>query len=65
MSRRWPDSLIPKVILHYSSGISIIGMKPIPKILHQIWWQGLDDLINKSKIVYGSDMYNKTDWRAD
>ena len=37
--------------------------KPIPKILHQIWWQGLDDLIAKSKIVYGSDMYNEPDWR--
>ena len=37
--------------------------KPIPRILHQIWWQGLDDLIEKSKIVYGEDMYNQPDWR--
>eukprot|EP00943_MAST-04B_sp_MAST-4B-sp1_P009251 g9251.t1 len=37
--------------------------KPIPRVLHQIWWQGMDDLIEKSKNVYGDDMYNQPDWR--
>ena len=37
MSRLWPDSLIPKVILTAPAAFLSLK-KPIPKILHQIWW---------------------------
>ena len=36
----------------------------IPRILHQIWWQGEDDLLRRSKTSYGEEMYNQPDWRS-
>ena len=36
----------------------------IPRIIHQIWWQGEQDLVDRSKKVHDESMYDHPDWRS-